>query len=78
MKSNLLFSRNFQNWLKGLSKVTLFVSRHFLNDTMKNNHVKKPNKVSEARTHSKLSMNRKNPSVRKYAANQKSEMINLT
>ena len=30
--------------------------------------------MSEIRTQSKLSMNRKNPSVRKYAANQKSEM----
>ena len=30
--------------------------------------------MSEIRTQSKLSMNIKNPSVRKYAANQKSEM----
>ena len=43
-------------------------------ETRKNTSVKKSNKVSETPTKSKLSMNRKNPSVRKYAANQKSEM----
>ena len=32
--------------------------------TRKNTSVKKPNEVSENRTQSKLSMNRKNPSVR--------------
>ena len=43
-------------------------------ETRKNNSVKKSNKVSETRTQSKLSINRKNPSVRKYATNQNSEM----
>ena len=43
-------------------------------ETRKNTSVKKSNKVSETRTQLKLSMNRKNPSVRKYADNQKSKM----
>ena len=43
-------------------------------ETEKNTSVKKSNKVSETRTQSKLIMNRKNPSVRKYAANQKSDV----
>ena len=43
-------------------------------ETRRNASVKKSNKVSETPTQSKLSMNRKNLSVRKYAANQKSEM----
>ena len=43
-------------------------------ETRKNNSVKKSNKVCETRTQSKLSINRKNPSVRKYATNQNSEM----
>ena len=43
-------------------------------ESRKNTSVKKSNKVSETRTQSKLSMNRKNPSVRKYAANQKSDV----
>ena len=40
----------------------------------KNTSIKKSNKVCEAPTQSKLSMNRKNPSIRKYAINQKSGM----
>ena len=40
----------------------------------KNISVKKSSEVSEISTQSKLSMNRKNPSVRKYAVNQKCEM----
>ena len=43
-------------------------------ETRKNTSVKKSNKVSETPTQSKLSMIRKSPSVRKYAANKKSEM----
>ena len=43
-------------------------------ETRKDISVKKSNKVNETRTQSKLSMNRINPSIRKYAANQKSEM----
>ena len=39
-----------------------------------NLEIQKSNKVSEAPTQSKLTMNRKNLSVRKYAANQKSEI----
>ena len=38
-------------------------------ETRKNNSVKKSNKVSETRTLSKLSMNRINPIIRKYADN---------
>ena len=45
-------------------------------ETRKDISVKKSNKVNETRTQSKLSMNRINPSIRKYAANQKSEMSN--
>ena len=40
----------------------------------KNTSFKKSNKVSETPTQSNLKMNRKNPSIRKYAVNQKSEM----
>ena len=40
----------------------------------KNTSVKKSNKVSGAQTQSNLSMNRRNPNIRKYAANQKSEI----
>ena len=40
----------------------------------KNTSVKKSSKVSEIPAQSKLSMNRKNPSVRKYAVSQKCEM----
>ena len=43
-------------------------------ETRKNTSVEKSSKVSETSTQSKLSMNRKNSNVRKYAANQKSEM----
>ena len=43
-------------------------------ETKKNTSVKKSNKVSETRTQSKLSMNSKHPRIRKYAANQKSQM----
>ena len=43
-------------------------------ETRKNTSVKKSNKVSETRTQLKWSMNRKNPTVRKYADNQKSKM----
>ena len=45
-----------------------------MTETRKNTSTKKSNNVSETQTQSKLSMNRKNPSVKKYAANQKSEM----
>ena len=43
-------------------------------ETRKNTSVKKSNQVSETQTQSTLNMNRKNPSIRKYAANQESEM----
>ena len=42
-------------------------------ETLNNTSVKKSNKVTETTIQSKLSMIRKNPSVRKYATNQRPE-----
>ena len=73
INSNIPCNQQSRVHRKSQSKSLGIQKKQTKTGTRKRTSVKKSNKVSETPTQSKLSMIRRNPSVRKYAANQKSE-----